>query len=167
MEVLKTVQWSLSLMGYNNSQEQRLCIKQVRRGLEALLIIILHFLYVFLVADTIQEYFFSIFMTITMTGIFISFVSTAKKAATIFILIEKIDKIYKDGRVNKLQINDDLKKIIIIFPLFDLRPKVRKIESNVRGNQSSHGKNLQNSLFHNCVCLCARICYPENICQLL
>lgn len=98
MEVLKTVQWSLSLMGYYNSKRQRLCIKQVRREFEALLIIILHFLYVLRVADTTQEFIYSIFMLITMTGIFISFLSTAKKTATIFILIEKIDKIYIEGR---------------------------------------------------------------------
>lgn len=99
-------------MGYS-PQEHRLCVKQVRRGLEALLIIILHFMHVLRVADTIQEYIYSIFMTITMTGIFISFVSTARKTATIFDLIEKADKIYNEGKANMLQVNDDLTRTII------------------------------------------------------
>lgn len=108
MEVLKTVQWSLGLMGYG-PQQHRFSIKQVRRGLEALLILVLHFVYIFRVASTVQEKIFSTFMIITMSGIFISFVSTANKTAMIFILIRKAEKIYNEGK------NAKVKKMIIQF----------------------------------------------------
>lgn len=102
MKVLKTVQWSLALMGYYNLQDQRISVQQKRRGLEALFIIIFHLIYLFHDANKIQEYVYSIFMTITTMCIFISFVSTANKTATIFILIEKIEKIFNEGKVNVL-----------------------------------------------------------------
>lgn len=99
MKVLKTVQWSLAVMGYSSSQKHTLSMKQVRHGLEALLILILHYAYLLHVANTIQQYVFSTFMTITMTGIFISFMSTANKTATIFIFIERTEKLINEGKI--------------------------------------------------------------------
>lgn len=97
MKVLKTFQWSIALMGYS-SQQQRFSKKQIRHGFEALLIIFLHCVYPFHVANTIQEYVYSIFMTITTICVFISFVSTANKTVTIFVFIKKIEKIVDEGK---------------------------------------------------------------------
>lgn len=98
MKVFKTVQWSLALMGYYSSQQHKFSPLQLRRALEALLIIIINFVYLFHVANTNQERIYSIFMIVTIIGIFISFVSTANKTATIFVLIEKTEKIVNEGK---------------------------------------------------------------------
>lgn len=98
MTISNTIQWSFTLMGYHSSQKHKFSTKQVRRGLEVLLIIILHFVYLFRVANTIQEYIYSIFMINAIICIFISFISTANKTVDIFLLIDNIEKIVDEGK---------------------------------------------------------------------
>lgn len=69
-------------------------------GLVALLIIIVHFVYLIHVANTIQEYILSIFMVIILITVSISFVSTANKSTMIFDAIGKIENILHEGKVN-------------------------------------------------------------------
>lgn len=96
-------------MGFS-SQQQRFNTVQIRRGFEALLIIILYCVFLFRDANTIQEYIYTIFMIISTIGILMSFVSTANKTATIFVMIGKIEKIVNDGkyRLRKLVIDSVL-----------------------------------------------------------
>lgn len=101
MKAFETVQWSLTLMGYS-SQERGISRQQIKHGFEAILIIILHFIYLFRVANTTEEYVHSIFMLVVIIGLFISFVSTAIKTVTIFDSFKRVEKIFNKGKVNVL-----------------------------------------------------------------
>lgn len=97
MKVLKTVRWSLALMGYHDSQQRRFGINQKAYTLVNLLFMISLCVYLYHGANSAQEYIFSIFMLITIVGIFVSFVDTSNKAELIFLFIEKVQKIIDDG----------------------------------------------------------------------
>lgn len=97
MKVLTTVQWSLALVGYYNSQPHRFSIKQKAHILVTVLSIISICVHVSRGANSPQEYILSIFMIVTIFGIFVSFVDTSNKAEIIFLFIEKVQKIINEG----------------------------------------------------------------------
>lgn len=104
MKVLQTVQWSLALMGYKNSQRHTFSKQQVHHAFVALLILTSLCAYPIYDAITIPECIYSVFMITTIGCLFISFVSTASKTATIFDFIGKVEKIIDDGE--KQHLND-------------------------------------------------------------
>lgn len=98
MKVLKTVQSSLSLMGYYNSQKFMFFsmnnLAYILSNLSAIISLGVHFLHD---AHSTQEGILSVFLLITMVGVFISFVDTSTSAALIFLFIGKIQKIVNEG----------------------------------------------------------------------
>lgn len=96
MKVVKTVRWSLELMGYS-ANEKAFSRIQLRHGLEDLLIISTNCVYLFHVAETTQEYINSTFMTSVGICVFISYVSTVSKTETIFVMIEKVEEICNES----------------------------------------------------------------------
>lgn len=83
-------------MGYS-SNRRPFNEKQMIHGLVGLLIITSCCIHLFYVADTIQKYAESIFITSVAICIFISFVSTVDKTVTIFVMIEKAATILNES----------------------------------------------------------------------
>lgn len=100
MGVLKTVQWSLGLMGYFESPEHNFSITQMKHGLVTLLDMTSLFMYLSNDANSTQDYIYSIFMIVVTISIFISFVNTSNNTALIFVFIGKLEKIINEGNTS-------------------------------------------------------------------
>lgn len=85
-------------MGYYESQQHRFSIKQKAHSLVTLLLIISLCVYLYVGANSAQEYIFSIFMSFTIIGTFVSFVDTSNNAELIFLFIEKVQKVIDEGK---------------------------------------------------------------------
>lgn len=97
MQVLKTVRWSLKLLGYFASNRNTFSKQQVKiivAGIVCVPLLREHFLSE--VVNT-QNYLSSIFLSTVTVLIFISFVDTLQKTEKIFLSIDLYEKIFNES----------------------------------------------------------------------
>lgn len=88
MKILKTIQWSLRLLGYDRFDRRKFSRVQVGLALGNSLVISLACAYPFSEVDTIEEYLYSIYEILVFVFAFLSFVDTARKTEIIFLMID-------------------------------------------------------------------------------
>lgn len=99
MKLFEIVQRNLALMGYSPNQRP-FTKKQIQIGVTKALCISLHGINLIYVANTPKEYMQSIFDTSVTVLVFISFISTILKMNIIFILIDKLQALVNDSKLN-------------------------------------------------------------------
>lgn len=98
MEVLKTLKWSLQLLGYSSANRRAYSTRQIQIIFASILVLSLQCAYVFHVANTDQEYLESIFLLSMSIVIFICFVSTIGETAAIFQLIDTAENVFIESK---------------------------------------------------------------------
>lgn len=101
MKTFVTVSKHLESIGFTEHQK-RFNRRQLEFGLNIVLGIILIILNLFYVADTSEEYMNGILIGVVSTLLFIAFVSTAFKTATIFIFINQLNGIINQSEYETL-----------------------------------------------------------------